>query len=202
MDWQLIIFDCDGVLVDSEPIANRVMAEVLTENGLPMTTETCFEHFLGRTMSDCVRVLATRFGHTAAANFADDVRQRTLAALREEIEPVAGIVEAGETPEEVACREAVEEAGCEVTDLEPIGTVLSTPGGCSEVLHLYCGRVDSASIGGIHGLTQEHEDIRAFTLPMDTALERLAKGEYNNASTVMALQWLALNRERLKKKWS
>ncbi len=94
MDWQLIIFDCDGVLVDSEPIANRVMADVLTENGLPMTTETCFEHFLGRTMSDCVRVLATRFGHTAATDFADHVRQRTLAALREEIEPVAGVADA------------------------------------------------------------------------------------------------------------
>ncbi len=118
------------------------------------------------------------------------------------IEPVAGMVEAGETPEEVARREAVEEAGCEITDLEPIGTVLSTPGGCSEVLHLYCGRVDSAGIGGIHGLAHEHEDIRAFTLPMDTALERLAKGDYNNASTVITLQWLALNRERLKKKWS
>ncbi len=118
------------------------------------------------------------------------------------IEPVAGIVEAGETPEEVARREAVEEAGCEITDLEPIGTVLSTPGGCSEVLHLYCGRVDSAGIGGIHGLTQEHEDIRAFVEPVDAVLERLAKGEYNKAITVMTLQWLALNRERLKKKWS
>ena len=48
----------------------------------------------------------------------------------------------------------------------------------------------------------EHEDIRAFVAPVDAVLERLAKGEYNNASTVMALQWLALNRERLKKKWS
>ncbi len=118
------------------------------------------------------------------------------------IEPVAGMVEAGETPEEVARREAVEEAGCEITDLEPIGHVLSSPGGSTEVYHLYCGRTDSAGIGGIHGLTQEHEDIRAFTLPVDTALERLAKSEYNNAITVMTLQWLALNRERLKKKWS
>ena len=118
------------------------------------------------------------------------------------IEPVAGIAEPGESPEQVARREAVEEAGCEIAELEPIGTVLSTPGGCSEVLHLYCGRVDSAGVGGLHGLEHEHEDIRAFTLPLDTALERLAKGEYNNASTVMTLQWLALNRERLKKKWS
>lgn len=118
------------------------------------------------------------------------------------IEPVAGIVEPGETPEDVARREALEEAGCEIAELEPIGTVLSTPGGCSELVHLYCGRVDSAGVGGIHGLDHEHEDIRAFTLPADTALERLARCEYNNASTVMTLQWLALNRERLRKIWS
>jgi ADP-ribose pyrophosphatase len=55
-------------------------------------------------------------------------------------------------------------------------------------------------VGGIHGL--EHEDIRAFTLPLDTALVRLARGEYIKAIMVMTLQWLALNRERLKKKWS
>jgi len=117
------------------------------------------------------------------------------------IEPVAGIVEPGESPEEVARREALEEANCEITELESIGTVLSSPGGCSEVHHLFCGRVDSEGVGGIHGLEHEHEDIRAFTLTLDTALERLGRGEYNNVSTVMTLQWLALNRDRLKKKW-
>ena len=91
MNWQLIIFDCDGVLVDSEPISNRIMAEVLTENGLPVTLEMCYEHFLGRTMSDCVSILASRFGHTVTADFVDTVRERTLDALREEIEPVQGI---------------------------------------------------------------------------------------------------------------
>ena len=118
------------------------------------------------------------------------------------IEPIAGIIELGETPEEVARREAIEEAGCEIAEIEPIGIVLSSPGICSEVFHLFCGRVDSAGVGGIHGLEHEHEDIRAFTLPLDTALERLAKGEYIKAITVMTLQWLALNRERLKQKWS
>ncbi len=94
MRWQLIIFDCDGVLVDSEPISNRVMAEMLTENGLPMSIEACYQHFMGRTMDDCVGVLATRFGHTVAANFVDDLRRRTLEALREEIQPVAGVAAA------------------------------------------------------------------------------------------------------------
>ena len=118
------------------------------------------------------------------------------------VEPVAGIVEPGETPEAVARRETVEEAGCEIAELEPIGTVMSSPGGCSELLHLYCGRVDSDGVGGIHGLEHEQEDIRAFVLPLDDALKRMAMSEYNNASTVITLQWLALNRERLKKKWS
>ena len=94
LDWQLIIFDCDGVLVDSEPISNRVLAEVLTENGLPMTLEACYEHFMGRNMSDCVHILGTRFGHIITADFVDNVRQRTLDALREEIEPIAGIAAA------------------------------------------------------------------------------------------------------------
>jgi ADP-ribose pyrophosphatase len=79
---------------------------------------------------------------------------------------------------------------------------LPSPGSTSEILHLYCGRIDSAGVGGLHGLAHENEDIRAFTLPADSALERLAKGEYNNASMVMTLQWLALNRGRLKKLWS
>ena len=118
------------------------------------------------------------------------------------IEAVAGIIEPGEAPEEVVRREALEEAGCAVTALEAVGTVRPSPGGCSEILHLFCGRVDSAGVGGIHGLAHEHEDIRAFVLPLDDALKRMAMSEYNNASTVITLQWLALNRRRLKKKWS
>jgi HAD superfamily hydrolase (TIGR01509 family) len=94
LDWQLIIFDCDGVLMDSEPISNRIMAEVLTENGLPMTLEACYEHFMGRNMSDCIHILATRFGHTVTPTFVDNVRQRTLDALREEIEPIPGVAAA------------------------------------------------------------------------------------------------------------
>jgi ADP-ribose pyrophosphatase len=117
------------------------------------------------------------------------------------IEAVAGIIEPGEAPEEVVRREALEEAGCAVTALEAIGTVMPSPGGSSEILHLYCGRVDSEGVGGLHGLEHEHEDIRAFTLPLDAALERLARGEIVNGNAVMTLQWLALHRARLKKLW-
>ena len=118
------------------------------------------------------------------------------------IEAVAGIVEPGEAPEDVVRREAIEEAGCRITALEPIAKVMPSPGGCSEVLYLYCGRLDSEGVGGLHGLDHEHEDIRAFALPVQEALDRLARGEIVNANAVMTLQWLALNRERLRKAWA
>ncbi len=118
------------------------------------------------------------------------------------IETVAGVIEPGEAPERVARREAEEEAGCAVTALEPIGRILPSPGGCSEILSLFCGRVDAAGPGGVYGLAQEQEDIRAFTLSREAALERLAKGEILNAHTVIVLQWLALNHRRLRRIWT
>jgi len=117
------------------------------------------------------------------------------------IEVVAGIVEPGETPEEVAHREAVEEAGCQILALETIARVLPSPGGDSELIDLYCGRVDSSGVGGLHGLDHEHEDIRAFVLPFAEALARVTKAEVTNANALIALQWLALNRDRLRQAW-
>ena len=117
------------------------------------------------------------------------------------IEVVAGIIEEGETPEAVVRREAVEEAGCTVADLHPIGTFLATPGGSSETTTLFCGRCDSRGLGGIHGLEHEQEDIRVLTLGREEALERLAGGAVVNLPAVAALQWLALNHTHLKSIW-
>jgi HAD superfamily hydrolase (TIGR01509 family) len=94
VNWQLIIFDCDGVLVNSEPISNRVMAQVLTESGLPISLEACYEHFMGRTMADCVAILARRFKHRVAEDFIERLRQRTLETLREEVQPIPGVAAA------------------------------------------------------------------------------------------------------------
>lgn len=117
------------------------------------------------------------------------------------IEIVAGIIEPGEAAAEVVRREAREEAGCEIQALEPIGSFIMSPGGASETLSLFCGRVESAGAGGLHGLAEEHEDIRAIVLSSDKAIARLAAGEIANASAAIALQWLALNRERLRATW-
>ena len=119
------------------------------------------------------------------------------------LECVAGIIENGESAEDVARREAKEEAGCAILDLVPIAApFLSSPGACTETVSLYCARVDSTGLGGIHGLDAEGEDIRVGTWSLDDALALLDAGRIVNAKTIIALQWLALNREWLMARWS
>ncbi len=117
------------------------------------------------------------------------------------LEIVAGVIEAGESPADVAKRESIEEAGREILTLEPICDYLSSPGGCSERISLFCGRVDAAGAGGIFGLAAEHEDIRVRALPFTDALAEIAERPVNVASLMIAVQWLALNRERLRTVW-
>ena len=119
------------------------------------------------------------------------------------LEIVAGLVEEGEQHEEVARREAMEEAGCQVHELEHICTYYSSPGGTNERVSLYVGRVDSAGLGGgIHGLAHEGENIRVEVRPAEEAFEQVARGLIDNAMSIIALQWLQLNRERLREAWT
>lgn len=117
------------------------------------------------------------------------------------IEIVAGIIGPDEAASAVAERELHEEAGLVTDRLEPIGEVMLSPGGTSEVIALFCARVDAARADGIHGLSDEHEDIRVTVLPFSDALVTLARGDIVSAPAVIALQWLALNRERLRERW-
>ena len=117
-------------------------------------------------------------------------------------EVVAGIIEEGEAPEEVARRETREEAGIEVMDLMPICRYLVSPGGSSESVILFCGRVDSRGAGGIHGLAAEHEDIKVDVVPYAEAMRRLEEGDFTNAISIIALQWLALHRGRVRTAWA
>lgn len=117
------------------------------------------------------------------------------------IEVAAGIIDAGETPETVVRREAVEESGLTVTEMVPIGEFLMTPGGCTETFWLYCGRVDASQAGGIFGHTDEGEDIRVVVMDTAHALEAVVDGRIRVANAVLALQWLGLNRVQLRKDW-
>jgi ADP-ribose pyrophosphatase len=117
------------------------------------------------------------------------------------IETVAGIVEDGETPEAVVRREAREEAGLDIEDLVAIGEVLVSPGGSSERLAMFGARVDAADAGGIHGCDDEGEDIRVLSMTLEEAMAAVADGRIRSTNAVIPLQWLALNRDRLRQAW-
>lgn len=117
------------------------------------------------------------------------------------IEVVAGLIEPGETPEQVARREALEEAGCAIGELVPVARFYASPAKSSERSHLFCGRVDATHAGGIHGLAREGEDIRVLAMPAPEALALLAAGRIQAAWPIIALQWLAANREELRRRW-
>lgn len=114
------------------------------------------------------------------------------------MEIVAGVVEHGESITEVARRECMEEAGIKVHSLEPVHSFYSSPGGCSEKIHILCALVDSQQVGGIHGLDEEGEDIKVHVVEYSELHDLLAAGRINSAIPLVALQWLQLNRERLK----
>ncbi len=146
------------------------------------------------------------------------IEQFRLGALNHPVSPwlielVAGMIEAGETPDNVVKREAAEEAGVNVHQLHSIGSYLSSPGGTSERVWLFIGRVDAAKAGGIHGLDNENEDIRVQVLPrkllMAELFNHVGEGQQqkpscsrvDNAATIICLQWLALHHQQLRAQW-
>lgn len=118
------------------------------------------------------------------------------------LELVAGMVGPGEKAAEVAVREALEESACTPTQLIKIYDYFNSPGTSNEKLTLFCGRVDASAAGGIHGLVEENEDIEVVVLAMDAAVQALASGAINNAMTIMAIQWLQLNKTAVLQAWS
>jgi len=117
------------------------------------------------------------------------------------IEVVAGMIEPDEPVESVACRECQEEAGLSVRALEPIARYFPSPSALSETVTLYCADVRAQDLPAYAGLIEEGEDIRVFALPWHDAETLLRTGRINNAATIIALQWLALHRERLRQQW-
>lgn len=117
------------------------------------------------------------------------------------LEIVAGIIEKHESSIDVVKRESIEEAGCEITDLIPLYDYLVSPGGTTERIALFCGKVDATHAGGIHGVIEEGEDIKVHVLALEAALALLKAGKINSASAIIALQWLALNRDYVRRQW-
>jgi len=120
-----------------------------------------------------------------------------------ELEIVAGIVDhVGESPEDLARREAKEEAGVEILgELIPVHRYMPSPGACTETVDILCGRVDARGAGGIHGLAQEHEDIKVVVLSYRDAMKLLRTDQIKNGLTALALYWLAAHRAQLRRRW-
>jgi ADP-ribose pyrophosphatase len=151
---------------------------------------------------DCVGVLP----YDPATDSVVMIEQFRPGAIRGDQSPwmlelIAGVIDSGESDEQVAYREAMEEAGCVMSELLPIATVIPSAGACSEQIRLFCGRVSRAAIGGIHGLAEEGEDILVHAVTRPDALAMLAADRIPNGHTLIALQWLQIHGEALRERW-
>jgi len=131
------------------------------------------------------------------------IEQIRIGAMRSKDSPwllecIAGMTDQSTDYEAVVKREALEEAGLELQHLEYMLSYLSSPGGTTERLYLYLAFADLSNLqSGIFGLETEGEDIKTHIISFNDAMTRLNNGEIDNAATVISLQWLALNRERI-----
>ena len=94
MGYGLVIFDCDGVLVDSEPMSNRIFSAALREIGLEMSYEQVCREFIGLSTTRCIEIVQKRLGRPVPEGFVDELQARTFSAMRKELRPVRGVVEA------------------------------------------------------------------------------------------------------------
>ena len=91
----LVIFDCDGVLVDSEPLANTCFARALQREGLDWSVEETMRRLMGRSMKSCVEIVEGELGRALPADFVDHLQFDTMQAFHDApLEPVPGVVEA------------------------------------------------------------------------------------------------------------
>lgn len=113
-----------------------------------------------------------------------------------DVEAVSGGISPGESPEECAIREAMEEAGCRVESLIPMGELIPLPSCVVERVHFFCALVDSRGLGGLHGVAEEGEDIRVVQMTLTEARTRLAAGGFRYLATAYVVQWLLLNQDQ------
>jgi len=151
-------------------------------------------------------------GHAAAMLPYDPIRdevvlieQIRVGALEHEnpwqLEIVAGIMDADENVEELVRREAMEEAGLDVGNVIPITCYYPSSGGCSEKIDVFIGQVSTVDAGGIYGLDYENEDIQAHVMSRSEAYSLLCSGQIENGASIIALQWLELNHNKLRQEW-
>ncbi len=91
--FELVIFDCDGVLVDSEIIINRIFSEMLTEVGFPITYAEMTRQFKGKSLKTCLEIIEQSYRKPLPKNFIERCKEREFAVFQQELQPVSGITE-------------------------------------------------------------------------------------------------------------
>jgi HAD superfamily hydrolase (TIGR01509 family) len=107
----LVIFDCDGVLVDSEPLSNAALAEALCAIGLPFDVERTMAEFMGRSWASVARRIEALLGGPLPDGFRRDYEAARDAAFRERLRPVAGVAEAIDAVEAAGAATCVASSG-------------------------------------------------------------------------------------------
>ncbi|EBA17674.1 tellurite resistance protein [Roseobacter sp. SK209-2-6] len=113
-------------------------------------------------------------------------------------EPVAGLIDPGETPETTARREAMEEAGVKVTDLEMVSNAYPSSGASGEFLHIFVGLADLSDIQGGGGLASEGEDLRSKIISFEALMQGIDDHSYQDLPLITSALWLARHRDRLR----
>lgn len=128
------------------------------------------------------------------------IEQFRIGAMHNKPDPwlvqiIAGMIDTDETPEQVVIREAKEEAGIELVEVELISRYLASPGASAEEVYVFYAETDLSEIKGTHGLAEEVEDILVRVMSADDAIALLDRGQIKNALSIIALQWLKLKRQ-------
>ena len=145
-----------------------------------------------------------RRGQVVAIVLVEQFRLPALLAGRSpwQLEAAAGLIDTDETPQAVAVRETHEETGLAVIgEPIPIQHYLSSSGNSDEGIFLFCGRVDSTAAGGVHGLSEEHEDIRVVVKTSAEIGTLLDTGAIESGHTLIGLHWFLRHRDRLRWLW-
>ncbi|HEX3522792.1 MAG TPA: NUDIX domain-containing protein, partial [Stellaceae bacterium] len=120
-----------------------------------------------------------------------------------QVEAAAGLIDSGEPPVAVAIRETQEETGLAlIGEPIPIQRYLPSNGGSDESVYLFCGRVDATVAGGVHGLAEEHEDIRVVIKTLAEIEAMLDAGAIESGHTLIGLYWLLRHRDHLRRLWA
>ncbi len=117
-------------------------------------------------------------------------------------EPPGGVILAGRSAEDTARREAREEAGCSIGRMVAIGCCRTSAGFSDERVELFCGEVDATGLPEFGGVRAEGEHTRVVIRDLDSAICELGQGSLSAATVMIAVQWLALNRERVREAWA